>query len=109
MSVSNKREKRFYVPEDSLQDLELFLKLLKREGKSLSAWFRENMRAYNQAHQEGNPQLRIDKFGELTRHRRKPSNCRFWHPRPKSRPYEAWCSKRRRLVVAASCCDLWKG
>jgi len=112
MSSTKKKnpEKTFYVPHDFQQDFETLLNILKREGKSLSEWMREKAREYNNQHREGNWQLRIDKYSVVSNHKtRKPSDCHFWRPRPKAQPpYEAFCSKRKLMVLAASCCDLWK-
>lgn len=90
--------------------MQLLEKVLKREGKSLSEWIRDYAAKYVADHKEGNPQLRIDKFSSMTNHKkRQPSDCHFWKPRPKAQPpYKAYCGKFKRMVVEASCCDLWK-
>jgi hypothetical protein len=56
----------FYVPEEFEITLKELKEILKREGKSLSEWIRENAERYVAVHAHGNPQLRIDKFtGEV--------------------------------------------
>lgn len=90
--------------------MQLLEKVLKREEKSLSEWIREYAAKYVADHKEGNWQLRLDKYSAVTNHKtRHPSDCRFWRSRPKAQPpYQAFCSKRKIMVLSASCCDLWK-
>lgn len=57
-----KRMDAFYVPEEFEIILKELKEILKREGKSLSEWIRENAERYVAVHAHGNPQLRIDKF-----------------------------------------------
>ena len=94
-------------------ELEIWKKFLdncRREGDSGSKILQNFIMQYNEKHKLPNPQLLIERFSGLTNHKtRQPSDCHFWKPRPKAQPpYKAYCGKFKRMVVEASCCDLWK-
>jgi hypothetical protein len=56
-----------YVPGDMQPTLKKLREILDREGKSVSAWFREQAVDYVREHEPGNPQKRLEPFtGEPT-------------------------------------------
>ena len=87
-----------------------FLANCRREGGSGSKTLQDFIMQYNEKHKLPNPQLLIERFSGVTNHKtRQPSDCHFWKVRVKpTPPYQAYCSKYKRMVLGASCCDLWK-
>jgi len=65
--VRKVKERRFYVPEEFEQTLKTLEAILKREGKSLSAWFRDQAQEYVTRHESGNPQTRLDRSLDASR------------------------------------------
>jgi hypothetical protein len=62
MSFERKKQITFYVPLGSEVLYEKLEEVLKREGKSLSAWIRDQAVNYVRIHEKGNPQLPLGPF-----------------------------------------------
>jgi len=69
------KERRFYCPPQWEKILDELEKILKREGKSLSSWIRENAVSYVELHRPGNPQQRLDIISEVGHAYRAESCC----------------------------------
>src|SRR5271157_614715 len=67
MVTTHKKTKvhRFYVPELEESMITALQEILKREGKSLSKWIRDNAEPYVRLHTPGNPQQRLDTILKL--------------------------------------------
>jgi len=61
------RVRHFYIDETFIPVWEEFKQICEREGSSASEKVREFVERYVIVHAHGNPQIRIDKFIELTR------------------------------------------
>ncbi len=62
LEKKRKKERRVYIPETFEPTMQNLEEILRREGRSVSEWFRDNAERYVLIHAEGNPQLRLDKF-----------------------------------------------
>jgi len=63
-----------YVKPETKQNMIPQLKrILKREGKSMSNWFGENVESYCRLHEPGNPQQRLDTILKLGKAYHAPS------------------------------------
>ena len=108
----------YFSDEDTIKVIEEGMKIAKRERWSFNRLIGESLKEFVERHKEGNVSFQLDKFGVTWtkalsvkgREKRKcDANCEFWHARPKAQPpYKAYCGKFKRMVVEASCCDLWK-
>jgi len=55
-------KRTFYVPEEYQPLIDKLMRILRREGKSLSRWILENAVEYVSLHEPGNPQLLMNRF-----------------------------------------------
>jgi len=59
------RVRRIYVPAEFEPTMETLKEILKREGRSISGWIRDNADQYVRLHEPGNPQQRLDTILKL--------------------------------------------
>jgi len=117
------KQRRFYVPEDYQQLIDKLIRILRREGKSLSRWILENAIEYVKRHEPGNPQMLMNKFLKKAQPEPEPV---AQAPAPPKGPCRscAWLDKqsfaprgfcrREKVIIAAWAlekghgCDMWR-